>query len=203
MSFDVINDLEATIKFFIEENIPELKDPAGEILFDSPVDITLPVSKPTLAIHHYRKVRNPYRSNEPIKYQEVPGHPDKLIKIPPPQAINLHYMFCVYDANREAENTILENICYYFKSSLILKDDTLQGSLALTGNTEIKIYEENLSLEDSSNLWGTFPNTDSRISLFYRVAPVLISGEPGKEVFKITKKEITVRDINELPLIGK
>ncbi len=196
MFYNVINDLEATIKFFIEEKIPELKYSAGEIIFDSPVNIKLPVTKPTLAIYLHQKERNPYMSNASIKYKEVPGHPEKLVKIYPPTAMDLYYMFSIYDAIRTSEKTIFEKLVYYFKSSLILKGDVLQGSLAAAGNTKIKIYAQDLSLDDISKLWGTFPNTASRMALFFKVSPVLIPRETEEEVIKISEKEIRVKDMD-------
>ncbi len=194
MAYEVINGLQESIKAFIEAKIPELTGDFGEILFNSPDTITVPENTSILLIYLYRQERNPYLTNLPVKYKEVEGKPGKRIKILPPLAFDLHYMFCVYNKSKTIENRIIEKIMTFFKYALSLTDDSLKGCLAETGNTNIKFILENLSLEDINKLWGTFPNTPSRMALFYKVSPIYIPKEQEEEVTIITDKEISVKD---------
>lgn len=184
-SFTVLRDVGDTLKILLKENISELSD-EGSILFDSPADIVQPVTSAKLSIFLYQIAGNSHlRNAEP----ETIGTNQMEY---PPLAVDLFYIFTPYAQNRETEFIILEKIMQIFHNNSVLKEQMLQGSLNASGNNEIRVVLNALTLEELNKLWGMFPNKAFKLPLSYMLTPVKIPSEKAKEFTRVIEKDINL-----------
>lgn len=184
-SFTVLRDVGDTLKILLKENISELSD-EGSILFDSPADIVQPVTTAKLSIFLYQIAGNSHlRNAEP----ETIGTNQMEY---PPLAVDLFYIFTPYAQNRETEFIILEKIMQIFHNNSVLKEQMLQGSLNASGNNEIRVVLNALTLEELNKLWGMFPNKAFKLPLSYMLTPVKIPSEKAKEFTRVIEKDINL-----------
>ncbi len=179
----VIRDVNETLKKLIRKNVPDLNS-EDSVIFDSPADV--PASQTAkLAVFLYRIVENTSLRNTP---PESIG--STQIKWPP-LALDLNYLFVPFAQNKETELIIMERLMQTFFDYSVLKGDVLHANLSKSGNTEIKIVSNNLTLDDLNKLWSTFQNKSFQLSTAYMLSPVRIpTAKPPRDITLVTKKEI-------------
>lgn len=179
--FTVLRDVGETLKKLLKDNISELSDESS-ILFDSPADIEPTTTK--LSIFLYQIVENSHLRNS----GPVPINTDKMQY--PPLTLDLLYLFTPYAQNRETEFIILERLMQIFHDKSVLRQEMLQGNLMTSGNDEIRVIPNSLTLEELNKLWGTFPNKAFKLSASYMLTPVRIPSERKIDIKRVEKKDI-------------
>lgn len=183
-SFTVLRDIGNSLKKLLKNNITELSDD-NSILFDSPGDIE-PTTTTRLAIFLYRIMENPYLRNQ--ERTPVPDNDEEML--PPPVVVDLFYLFIPYAQTRETECIVLEKIIQIFNDNAVLRGNKLQGNLKTSGNKEVRIISNTLSLDELEKLWGTFPNKPLKLAVSYIVTPVSIPSEKKIPVKRVEEKHI-------------
>lgn len=185
MSSTVFRDLGTTFKDL-------LKDVSGlpgesAIEFKSPADMESLPSSPKLSIYLYQTLVNSHLRNIP----PTPVNYDKMKY--PPLTLDLHFLFTPYAQDRDAELMILEGVMQKFHDVAVLKGDLLKGNLYSSGNEEIRIVPDTLTLDDLNKLWSTFPNKAYKVSASYKVTPVAVpSAKPDKDIVRVVETDVRV-----------
>ena len=177
-----------TLKNLLKDNITELSDDAA-IIFDSPGDIEDSDST-RLTAFLYHIIENSHMRNIPPKY---PSHTKKQ---PAPLTLDLYFIFVPYAKTRETEIIVMEKLMQIFYDNAVLRGDILEEGLISSGNDEIRIVPQTLSLDDLNKLWSTFPNKSFRLSKSYIITPVKVPSEKRDDVSRVTEKIITSASIN-------
>lgn len=178
-------DIGKTLKYLIQSNISELKQP-GSIVFDSPAEID-PPGTPMLSIFLYQIVKNSFLNNSELEFIQTDQHRK------PPFTIDLCYIFTPYARDKENELIIMEKILQLFHDNAVLKGDMLKGKLKDSGNDEIRIFSNNLTFEEINKLWERFPSKAFKLSAAYTLSPIKIpSGQPSVKIPRVVEKEINI-----------
>jgi len=181
-SYTILRDIGYTLKKLLKDNIPELSD-ENSILFDSPADIESTTTT-KLSAFLYQVLENPYlRNTEP-----TPKGTNQMNY--PHLTVDLFYLFIPYAQNKETELIILEKIMQIFYDNSVLKGQMLQGGLKASGNDEIRVIPNSLTLEELNKLWGTFPNKAYKLSVSYMLTPVKIPSARIKDITRVIEKDI-------------
>ncbi len=179
----ILKDVGETLKALLQQGISELSAD-DSITFDSPADIES-TTTPKLSVFLYQIVESSYLRNtgsEPVGIDRMRY---------PPLTLDLHYIFTPYAKNREIELIILEKLMQIFYDSPVLREEMLMGSLKGSGNDEIRIVPDNLTLDDVNKLWERFPNRAFKISPSYILTPVRVpSGRPPVRISRVMEKDI-------------
>lgn len=184
-SFTIFRDVGDTLKKILKDNVTELSE-ENSILFESPADIAQPTTTAKLSIFLYQIIKNPYLSNaepEPVGTTQMQY---------PPLSVDLFYLFTPYAQNKETEFIILEKIMLIFHDNPILKGQMLQGNLMASGNDEIRVVPNVLTLEELNKLWGMLPNKSYKLSVSYMLTPVRIPSEKTKDITRVIEKDINL-----------
>lgn len=184
----VLRDINKTIKKLLQQNITELSDDAA-IIFDSPGDIEDSNSTRLIAFL-YHIIENSHMRNTP------PIYPSYTEKQPTPLILDLYFMFVPYAKTRETEIIVMEKLMQIFYDNAVLRGDLLEDGLTSSGNDEIRIVPQTLSLDDLHKLWSTFQNKSFRLSKSYIITPVRVPSERREDVTRVTEKIITSASIN-------
>lgn len=177
----IIRDIGNTLKEFLGENIPALKD---NVSFNSPADMPGPGNDNGLvSLFLYQVTENIYMRN---RNGEAPD-PARLVY--PPVLLDLYYLLTPYAKEREAEFDILEKIIRTFYDNPVLRGSILKGMLIDNGNKELRIVPNFLSLQDLNHLWSTFASKPFKTSVAYIVTPVSIPSKRELEVHRVVRKE--------------
>lgn len=185
----VLRDIGVTIKKLLQSSIDELAA-ENSIIFDSPSDIGTTAASSTttdvLSVFLYQVGEcAQLRNSEPSPIGE-----DKMEY--PPVAIDLHYLFTAYAQNRDTELMILGKLMQVFRRYAVLRGDVLQGALQTTGNDEIRVVPNVLSLDELNKLWSLFPNKGLKLSLSYMLTPVRIPSENVIDITRVQQRELNV-----------
>lgn len=185
MSTTVFRDIGKTLKKLLKD-IPGLSG-MSSIEFKSPADMESEPASLQMSIFLYQAIANTHLRNVP----PMPVNLDKMQY--PPLTVDLHYIVTPYAQDKEAELLAMEGIMQIFHDNAVLKGDLLQGNLEDTGNTEIRIVPNPLSLDDLNKLWSTFPNKPFKPSASYILTPVRIpSAKPLEVIKRVVETEVTV-----------
>lgn len=177
----VISDVSNTLKNFLEKNIDEL--PSNSAVIDSPHSLQQS-SNTSSTIFLYKIEENPFLKNR----TRVKQSNDKLGY--PPKALDLHYLFTPFASTREKEQIILSKIIRLFHDSPVLRGSNISDSLKEDGNSELKVLQEELTLEQMNQLWSLFTNTPYRLSISFLVTPVYVPSNRIEEVRRIVTKRM-------------
>ena len=180
----VIRDLRLTLKTLLFPLIPELGT-ENDIIFDSPGDIDDSDTTTKLTAFLYHIVENSFMRNTPPTFK---NYTEKKVN---PLTLDLHIMFVAYANNRETEIIVMERLMRTLYDNSLLKGEILEENLITSGNDEIKIVPQTLSLDDLNKLWSTFPNKPFKLSKSYIFTPVKIPSERIEEVPRVREKIIT------------
>jgi hypothetical protein len=190
-TFTVLRDVGETIKKLFISRIPELPD-ENSIVFDSPADVTTETAA-KLSVFLYQISENGYLRNseaEPIGAIDVHQNFQN-----PPLAVDLLFLMTPY-ASRETEFIIIERILQIFHDSPVLRGETLQGNLAASGNDEIRVVRNSLTLDELNKLWSMFPSKPLKPSLSYLLTPIRIPSERITSATRVTTKEVNLYSLN-------
>jgi hypothetical protein len=162
-------------------------EPSNDISIEanSPAELE-PSTTPKLSIYLYKTAHNVYSRNEEPIYP-APGKMQA-----PPLVFDLHYLFTPYAPNRETELIILESLVRCLYDYAVFKGDILKGSLKESGNEEIRVIPEQLSLDELNKLWGTFSNKPYKLSASYLLTPVRIPSSRIVDANRVVSKEISL-----------
>jgi uncharacterized protein DUF4255 len=187
-SYTVLRDIGETLKRLFIDRIPELPD-ENSILFDSPADLEATTTA-RLAVFLYQITENGFLKNsqaEPVGTIDV--HQNFQA---PPLAIDLAYLMTPYAQTRETELIIIERILQIFHDYPVLRGDMLQGNLAESGNDELRVIRNSLTLDEMNKLWSTFPSKPLKLSLSYLLTPVRIPSERVTASTRVLTKDINL-----------
>jgi len=177
-NFTVLRHVNEALKKILKEGISELSD-ENSITFDSPAEIESTIS-PRLSVFLYQILENTYLRNA----EAIPVGTTQMQS--PYLVVDLLYLFTPYAQDRETEIMILEKLMQIFYDKSVLREDQLKKS----GNEEIRIIPNSLSLEELNKLWGIFPNKPFKLSVSYMLTPVRIVLEKIYSISRVTEKEI-------------
>lgn len=181
-SFTVLRDVGETLKKMLKPNIPELSEESA-MVFDSPADMESSTNA-RLSIFLYQTAVNSDLKNT----GQSPVGEDKMQA--PPLILDLFYIFTPYAQNRETELIIMERLMQVFHDNRVLKGNVLQGTLKESGNEEIRVHSNSLTLEELNKLWGTFPNKPFKLSASYLLTPVIIPSAKLTDVDRVKQKDM-------------
>lgn len=91
----------------------------------------------------------------------------------------------------EANQKMLTNIISIFHENVILNRTQLSKDLVDSGNTELRLVFNSLSMEEMNRIWTMFRNSSYRACLSYTVTPVRISQVPIEAEKLVISKTIT------------
>lgn len=180
----VIRDVSTSLKALLKANVSELYDDSY-ISYDSPGDISASTTK--LSMYLYSVSESPSMRNS----ERVPVTNTNQFKYPPAY-LDLYYLMTPYGGNnRELELLLLGRIFQLFHEHPILRGTELLGNLTACGNQEIRVSYNNLSIQDTKQLWETFPGKNYKLCLSYLVSPILLPAERS-----ITIPRVQTRDLH-------
>ncbi len=179
----VLRDVRNTLKKIIRESIDDLSD-EGAVIFESPGDID-DSNTTRLTAFLYHIVDNAQLRNSQAAY------PSNNQKQSPPLTLDLHFLFVAYAQDREKEIIVMEQLMRLFHDNAVLRGDVLEGGLEESGNDEIRIEPQTLSLDDLNKLWSTFPNKAFKLSKSYLITPVQIPSEVIEDVTRVSEMIIS------------
>jgi hypothetical protein len=115
----------------------------------------------------------------------------------PPLAVDLHYLLTAHssaDLHTRIldEHRILGRAMQVLYDNSVLRSPYLEGTLA-ENEEELRITSENLSTEQLAQLWH-FGDTPYKLSLAYRVGPVLLESNRVKPGARVLERKFTLRD---------
>jgi hypothetical protein len=175
----IIRDVGKTLREFLEMSIPALE---GNISFNSPADMPPPGNQPLLSLFLYQMTENIHMRNRNLAAPD----PERLVF--PPVILDLYYLLTPFAKERDEEFDILEKVVRAFYDHAVLRGSNLKGMLLDSGNEELRIVPNPLSLEDLNHLWSTF-SKPFKTSLGYLVTPVRIPSTRELETRRVIRKE--------------
>ena len=142
----------------------------ADIRFDSLGELTnIPATG--LSMFLYRIAENSHLKNIDSG-QSYYMNPILLQK--PPIALDLYYLMAPF-GNSEQRLVTLENIIQFFHSNPVINEISLSPEVLESGNKEIKILMNDITVEQLNSLWNMFPNTQYRPIVSYLLSPLLIN----------------------------
>lgn len=179
----IVRDVGNTLKELLEANIPNL-NATEKVSFNSPADIEVPSGDQRfLSLFLYNVAENIHMRNRNLETAD----PERLVY--PAVILDLYYLVTPYASVRIDEFDILENLIRTFYDHAILRGSSLKGMLLDSGNEELRIVPNYLSLEDLNHLWSTFSPKTLKVSLSYIVTPVRIPSTREFETRRVVRKE--------------
>jgi hypothetical protein len=146
-----------------------LKIREEDILMDSPGELE-PIPDGGLSLFLYKLSENPSLKNRDF-IQDRYANPLRLRG--PPLALDLFYLIIPF-GNSESRQIILEKVMQLFHDFPILDKSLLSDDLVNSGNHELKILLNEITIDDLNKLWSLFPNKPYRLSISYMVTPLMI-----------------------------
>ncbi|WP_229263833.1 DUF4255 domain-containing protein [Cohnella cholangitidis] len=115
----------------------------------------------------------------------------------PPLAVDLHYILTAHstaDLHTRIldEHRVIGKVMQVLYDNSVLRSPYLEGTLA-ENNEELRITAENYSTEQFTQLWQ-FGDHPYKLSLAYRVGPVLLESNRVKPGPRVLERKITLRD---------
>lgn len=118
----------------------------------------------------------------------------------PPLALDLTYMVTAHSAAEPLARTLDEHlmlgkVMQTLYDNAVLRAPYLEGSLAMSGE-ELRITAENMDTDQLVRLWQ-FGDLPYKLSLVYRVGPILLESTRVKPGPRVVERRITLRDFGE------
>lgn len=115
----------------------------------------------------------------------------------PPLAVDLHYMITAHSAadvlsRALDEHRILGRAMQVLYDNALLRAPYLEGTLA-DNQEELRIASESYSTEQLAQAWQ-FGDSPYKLSLMYRVGPVLLESTRVKPGPRVVERRITLQD---------
>lgn len=187
----VIRDVSETLRKLVRSNVPDLSG-ANAVTFESPGELS-PGATPRLSIYLYQIVRNHTLSAMP---PSIARRGADFTSIAAPAAVDLLYMFVPYAKHPETDLILADAIKQLFHDTQTLRGPMLQGSLPKTGNTELDIIPEDMSVDLLRSVWMGFPHKPHRLSFFYIISPVRIPSGVSETVDLVTTAKVDAHSVS-------
>ncbi len=183
----ILRDVGDSIKALLQPNISGLQ--TDSIIFDSPAAIDAAgLTSIKLSVYLYQVVHNNFLRN----MEPEPVGLDKMKY--PPLTLDLYYLFTPYAGDRETELIVMEQLMQTLYDNARIRGTALKGNLIASGNEDIRIVPNGLSLEELNKLWGIFPSKPFKLCMAYILTPVRIpSAKPDAAVSRVLQKNIDMR----------
>jgi hypothetical protein len=183
----VIRDVSASLKALIKANVPELNDDSY-INFGSPSDIDSTTMCLSMCLYYLTESHS-MRNSE----KEAISGTNQFYD--PPSYLDLFYLMTPYAKDRDTELLILGRLFQLFHEHAVLSGDDLKGNLIASGNEQIRISYNNLSLQDIKQLWEVFPGKPAKLSLSYLVSPVRLPAEKIITIPRVLERDLGVHAV--------
>ena len=177
----LLRDVTNLLKTLIQTNISELNG-ATSVVLDSPGDMPAAMQN-QLSLFLYHISENPFLRNQDF----VKAGPDKLQS--PPLTLDLFYLLTPYSKDKDVEQIILAKVMRLFYDNAILTGTSLGDSLLESGNNELRVIMNTLSLEQLNQIWGIFPGKSFHVSLSYIVTPLKIASTREFDTQRVITKQ--------------
>lgn len=110
----------------------------------------------------------------------------------PPIYLSLYYMITAYCESdikfrQEQEERILGGVIGTFHNHSVLPS----GGAVINGGMDMQIQLMRLPMEEKSRIWN-YPGVPYRLSLFYKVSPVVMRSGKEKQVTRVREMDISV-----------
>ena len=182
MSTTTFRDVAMSLSKLISDNITELSD-TGAIVFESPAELSAGAT-PQLSLFFYQVKRNAAMRNMPPETINLSQIQDT------PLFLDMKFLMTLFTTDSDLQFTLTEKIMQTMFDNRVLKGDLLEGNLATTGNEELRILPDDVSLDEINKLWQAFPNTNYRLALSYTVSPVRVLSTKITDVTRVVEKRI-------------
>jgi len=115
----------------------------------------------------------------------------------PPLAVDLNYLLTAHSSadlltRTLDEHRILGRAMQVIYDNAVLRSPYLEGTLA-ENNEELRITAESYSMEQLAQLWQ-FGDNPYKLSVVYRVGPVMLDSNRVKPGPRVLERTITLRD---------
>jgi uncharacterized protein DUF4255 len=182
----LIKDVGDTLAKILAENVNELQF-ENSISFGPP-----PPDEPSqngLSLFLYLVSENLHLKNQEF---EMDG-PDKLHY--PPLTLDLYYLLTPFSkaGDLEAQGVemmILANVMRTLHDNSILRGPSLGDSLLESGNTELRVVLNDISIEQLYQLWTMFKDTKYRLAVSYLVTPLIIPSSRELTARRVITKQL-------------
>ncbi len=126
-----------------------------------------------------------------LKNQEMQQTSSSSFRFPP-LSLDLYYMLTSHPSQENTEKTLeahllLGRAMQVFYDNTVLSGSALKGSLA-TGNEELRIILDNISIDDITKIWSTFQGKPYKPSSCYLVSPVMIDSTRNMNIQRVISK---------------
>jgi hypothetical protein len=116
----------------------------------------------------------------------------------PPLAVDLHYLLTAHSTadmltRTLDEHRVLGKVMQVLYDNAVLRSPYLEGTLS-ENNEELRITAESYTTEQLTQLWQ-FGDNPYKLSLAYRVGPVLLESNRVKPGPRVLERSITLRDM--------
>jgi hypothetical protein len=115
----------------------------------------------------------------------------------PPMALDLQYIITAHSSadlhsRTLDEHRVLGRVLQVLHDHSVLRSPYLEGSLAASGE-EVRITPESFDANQMAGIWR-FGESPYKLSLVYRVGPVLVDSTRVKPSPRVVERHITLRD---------
>jgi hypothetical protein len=179
----LIRDVTVALRELLTQNIPGIS-----------VNLDLQDHSSTgmgVSLFLYSVNENPYLKNQ--EFEETGG--SRLVH--PPLILDLYYLIVPFsgggpppDIARENEQMILATVMRALYDNSRITGPQLGNSLIESGNTELRIISNELSLDQMSNLWTMIRNASYRLCVSYIVTPLKVPSTRELETRRVISKQL-------------
>lgn len=162
---------------------------------DSPDD---PPAGTGVSLFLYQVVENPYLKNQEFEQRGI----NTLIN--PPLVLDLLYLITPYSSApgtgttsvaRENEQMLLTKILRVFHDNGKLSGPALGNALLDSGNRELRILQNILSMDQMNHLWSMFREASYKLCVSYTVTPLIIPSSREITTQRVLRKQLNLKDI--------
>lgn len=113
----------------------------------------------------------------------------------PPIFLNLYYMITAYSAGdlkyrMVQEERILGGVIQLFHDNPLIRTSRIQEN----GGLDLHLQLLKLSVDEKIRIWNC-PGIPYKLSLFYRVSPIVIESGKERRITRVTEMDLTVRSV--------
>ena len=183
----LIRDVTVVLRELLTQNIPGMS-----------VNLHLSDDSPTgmgVSLFLYAVSENPHLKNQEFEQKGT----NRLVH--PPMILDLSYLIVPYstggpppDIARENEQMILTTVMRTLYDNSRISGPQLGNSLIESGNTELRIVSNELSLDQMNNLWSMLRNASYRLCVSYTVTPLKVPSTRELETVRVISKQLDYVD---------
>ena len=186
----LIRDVSFALKKFLKENLVEFSGDSS-IIFDSPGDIQNPPTPYGLSLFLYQVNENPFMKNN----GNIPVSSNTLQKNQ--LFLDLVYLFTPYASNRDTEQILLTKLLRLLYDNSSLKGSILGTELLDSGNQELFIVSNDLTIEKMQSIWLLFPGKSFKLGISYTVSSLKIPSVIKAPSQRVISKQLEFYQISD------